>query len=106
VSSKPPPSEARRCHEVWDALHPQNVSDPNTTIRTSIPRSVQDPVGDGSNGAQLSEVYSPDPDPYLAGGDTVVLAGAQVVTDSIDNDRKLAAELLIQLASAQPAAAR
>ncbi|KAL2257750.1 hypothetical protein VTK26DRAFT_9220 [Humicola hyalothermophila] len=110
VSSQPPPSKARQESEVWDVLHPlggrsslaafigQEVSDLNTsTIRTSTPRSVQDPVDDGPNGAQPSEVYLPQPDRYLAGGDAFVLAGAQVVAAPTDSERELAAKLLVEI---------
>ncbi|KAK4243398.1 kinase-like domain-containing protein [Corynascus novoguineensis] len=100
VRSQPPLSE------VWDALHPlgggsslaaffgQEVSDSNTsTIRASTPRSVQDTVD-----AQLSEVYSPGPDPYLVGGGAFVLAGAQVVAIApTDSEQELAAKLLVEI---------
>jgi hypothetical protein len=105
VSSQPLPPE------VWDALHPlgggsslaaflgQAVSDSKaSTTRISAPRSVQDPVDDGPNRDQLSEVFLPDPYPYLAGGNAFVPAGVQVVAVApADREQELAAKLLVEI---------
>ncbi|KAK4151490.1 kinase-like domain protein [Chaetomidium leptoderma] len=84
---------------------PDSVVSPPTRKRTKDSRSSSnrctkryaDPVDDGPNGAQLSEVFLPDLYPYLAGGNAFVPAGAQVAVAPTDSEEKLAAKLLIEI---------
>ncbi|KAL2184991.1 kinase-like protein [Thermothelomyces heterothallicus CBS 203.75] len=98
--------------EVLDALHPlgggsslaaligQEVAHSNfSTTRSSTPRGVRNPVDDSPNRAQLSEVYLPEPDLVHPAGENVsVQARAQgVAPGSTDNERELAARLLLEI---------